>query len=104
MLRILFDQFEEVVFLSALRVGNLHTMLGLFAENFLENFALFEVNRRMDAARKIRSVEVELLQQGRKKLGWVELFLVFPVKISPVHHAAAANVKEIYGHLRRFCI
>ena len=69
MLRILFDQFEEVVFLSALRIGNLHAMLGLFAEDFFQHFALFEVNRRVNAAREIRSVEVELLQQGRKKLG-----------------------------------
>src|ERR1700733_5558355 len=101
MLRILFDQFEEVVFLSALWIGNLHTMLGLLAEDLFEDLALFEVNRRVDATRKIRSIEVELLQQGRKKLRGVELFLVFPVKVSPVHHAPAANVKQIHGHLRR---
>src|ERR1700731_2725844 len=89
-----------MVFLSALRVGDLHAMLGLLAKNFFEHLAFLEVNGRMDAAGKIRSVEIQLLQQGRKKLGRIELFLIFPVKVSPVDYASPANVKQIHGYLR----
>ncbi len=89
------------MFLPALRIQDLHAMPGFFGQDFLEQLAIFEIHRRMDETRQIGGIEIELLQQRRQKFGGIEFVQVLPVKIAAVHHAPAAQVEQIHGHLRR---
>ena len=66
-----------------------------------EQFAILEIQGHVDVARQIGGVEIELLQQRRQKFRRIEILQIFPIEIAAVDHAAAAQVKQIHGNLRR---
>ena len=66
--------------------------------------AILEIAQDVNGAGQICGFQIELLQQGGKKLVGIEILKVFPIEIAAIHYAAAANVKEIHGDLRRLGI
>ncbi len=63
------------------------------AENVLKDRAILKVHRHVDRARQVGGVEIKLFEQCGQKFRRLENLQVLPVKIAPVHHAAAAQVK-----------
>ncbi len=58
LLRVFLDQFEERVLLAALRIQDFDAMAGFFGEDFFEQVAIVEIERRVDEARKIFRIEI----------------------------------------------
>src|SRR6185437_10104380 len=101
-LRVLFDEFEEGVFLAALRIEDFDAMAGGLRQHIFEKGAIFEIHRRVNVAREIGGVEIKLLEQRGEKFGGIECIELLPVKIATVDDAAAAQMEEIGGDLGRF--
>ncbi len=84
-----------------LRIQNFHAVANFFGEHFFEQLAVLEFHGRVNEARDVRGVEVELIEQRRKKFRWLKIFEIFPVEIAAIDDAAAAQVKDVDGDLRR---
>ena len=101
---------RNACFGPALRHGDLHAPVGqierggALGENVFEQLAILEIAHDVNGARQIGGFQIELLEHGRKKLVRIEILEVFPIEIAAIDHAAAANVKEVHGDLRRLGI
>src|ERR1700675_3016218 len=101
MLGIILDEFEKCVLLPSLRIQNFDAMPSSFSEHVFQKIAILESHWCMDKARQILGIKVKLFQKRRQKFGRIELLQVLPIKITAVHHATAAKMEEIHGHLGR---
>ena len=101
---VVLHQVEQGFLLAPLRGVDLHLAVALFREQFLERLAVFEIHRNVNGCRDVLLVEIDLFEQRREELRLVELRLVFPEELAPVHDLAVAQVKQVERHQRRFGI
>ena len=99
--RIFFHQLEQSALLPALRGENLHAPAAAFGENLLQRLAILEIERHMQKPRLVSGIKIDLLQQRGHEFLRLENLLVFPVEITAIDHAPAAQVKKIDGYQRR---
>ena len=91
-------QFQKRALGPGLRGENVDGAPALLREHFLQRFAIVEVHGRVNLARQILLVQIDLLEQRGEELARVEFFQVLPEKLAPVQHAPAAQVKKVDGH------
>ena len=89
-------------FLAALRRENFYAMASTFGQHFFQQFPIFKFRGNVNHFREIVGFEIKLLQQRRDEFLRIKFVQIFPVKFAAVHHAAAAQVKEVCGDERRF--
>src|SRR5579863_5510867 len=97
-------QFRHGALGSGLRRQDVQRPAALLRQHLFQHGAIVEVGRHVDLARQIMLVEIELLEQGGKKLTRIEVLEVLPEKLAPVDDAAAAQVEEIHSQELPFLV
>ena len=87
--------------MAALGNEDFDAVAGAVGENFFQEGAAIEIDGDMEIARLVGGIEVDLLEQRGEKLAGREDFLIFPVEIAAINHAAGAKVEEIDAEERR---
>ena len=100
-LALVLHQVEQRFLLPALRRADFDALAALFAEQFFQHFAVFEIHRHVNLGRNVLLIQINLLQQGGEELGLIELRLVFPEELAPVDNLSVAQVEQVERHQRR---
>src|SRR5208337_2221036 len=73
-------------------------------KNFFQRRAVFKIDGHVNRVRYILLIEIDLLQQGREELAWLEsracygFAQVLPEELAPVHDLSTAHMEEVYRH------